>query len=51
MVQNVNKVKILLLKTRTEIQGGPWGHGPLKVSVVATVNLYSFIILLFQNIE
>ena len=33
--------------SRTEIQGGP--GPPQKFSVVAAVNLYSFTILVFQN--
>ena len=37
-------------KARTEIQGGPGGPWPpQKFSVVAAVNLYSFTILVFQN--
>ena len=38
--------------SRTEIQGGPGGPWPpQKFSVVAAVNHYSFIILVFQNIN
>ena len=42
--------KGLPLESRTEIQGGPGGPWPpQKFSVVAAVNLYSFTILVFQN--